>query len=161
MKNKGFTLIELVAVIAILGIVAVTAAPRFLNIKSDATKATLDGFIGAFNATNEIVMGKATIEGLEKEKLTQLPDQDVWIRWGAIALDSDNIKNAMQTDDYQLLSYGPQFNPTLIVYTGKERKFRELRSYNCFIQFTRSYTLNQSQLLNIGELKIHKFYDGC
>ena len=126
MKNKGFTLIELVAVIAVLGIIAVAAAPRFLNIKSDATIATLDGFIGAFNATNEIVMGKATIEGLENEKLAQLLDQDIWIQWGAIALDSDNIKNAMQTDDYQLLSYGPKFNPTLIVYTGRERQFREL-----------------------------------
>ncbi|EDK29920.1 hypothetical protein VSWAT3_06411 [Vibrionales bacterium SWAT-3] len=121
MKNKGFTLIELVAVIAVLGIIAVAAAPRFLNIKSDATIATLDGFIGAFNATNEIVMGKATIEGLENEKLAQLPDQDIWIRWGDIALDSDNIKNAMQTDDYQLLSYGPKFNPTLIVYKGRDR----------------------------------------
>ena len=137
MKNKGFTLIELVAVIAVLGIIAVAAAPRFLNIKSDASIATLDGFIGAFNATNEIVMGKATIEGLENEKLAQLPDQDIWIQWGAIALDSDNIKNAMQTDDYQLLSYGPKFNPTLIVYTGRERQFRELKSYNCFVQFTR------------------------
>lgn len=147
MKNKGFTLIELVAVIAVLGIIAVTAAPRFLNIKSDAT--------------NEIVMGKATIEGLENEKLAQLPDQDIWIQWGAIALDSDNIKNAMQTDDYQLLSYGPKFNPTLIVYTGRERQFRELKSYNCFVQFTRSYTLDQTQLINIGDLTINKFYDGC
>ncbi|MFV8462618.1 type II secretion system protein [Vibrio campbellii] len=161
MKNKGFTLIELVAVIAVLGIIAVAAAPRFLNIKSDATIATLDGFIGAFNATNEIVMGKATIEGLENEKLAQLPDQDIWIRWGAIALDSDNIKNAMQTDDYQLLSYGPKFNPTLIVYTGRERQFRELKGYNCFVQFTRSYTLDQTQLINIGDLTINKFYDGC
>ncbi|WP_172379408.1 type II secretion system protein [Vibrio sp. Vb339] len=161
MKKKGFTLIELVSVIAILGIVAVTAAPRFLNLKSDATIASLDGFIGAFNATNEIVMGKATIEGLEKEKLVQLPDQDIWIRWGAIALDSDNIKNAMQSDDYQLLSYGPKFNPTLIVYTGRERKFVELGSYNCFVQFTRSYTSNQSQVINIGDLTINKFYDGC
>ncbi|CAK2720222.1 type II secretion system protein [Vibrio crassostreae] len=100
MKNRGFTLIELVSVIVILGIISVTAAPRFLNLKSDATKATLDGFVGAFNATNEIVMGKATIEGLEKEKLAKLPDQDIWIRWGVIALDSNNVENAMQTDDY-------------------------------------------------------------
>ncbi len=69
-------------------------------------------------------MGKATIEGLENEKLAQLPGQDIWIQWGAIALDSDNIKNAMQTDDYQLLSYGPKFNPTFTVYTGRERQFR-------------------------------------
>ncbi|CAK1710052.1 MSHA pilin protein MshA [Vibrio crassostreae] len=161
MKNRGFTLIELVSVIVILGIISVTAAPRFLNLKSDATKATLDGFVGAFNATNEIVMGKATIEGLEKEKLAKLPDQDIWIRWGVIALDSNNVENAMQTDDYQLLSYGNPNTPSLVVYTGKERTLRELKDYNCFVQFTRSYTIVGSEIVDIGDLTINKFYQGC
>ncbi|EKO3844287.1 prepilin-type N-terminal cleavage/methylation domain-containing protein, partial [Vibrio harveyi] len=48
MKRKsGFTLIELVVVIVILGILAVTAAPRFLNIQDDARKARLEGMKGA------------------------------------------------------------------------------------------------------------------
>ncbi|WP_146491221.1 Tfp pilus assembly protein FimT/FimU [Vibrio sp. T20] len=161
MENKGFTLIEMVVVIIILGILSVTAAPRFLSLNSDARIATLDGFIGAFNATNEIVMGKATIEGLEKEKLAKLPDQNIWIRWGAIALDSDNVENAMQTDDYQLLSYGNPQTPSLIVYTGKERNLRELKDYNCFVQFTRSYTIVGSEIVNIGDLTTNKFYQGC
>lgn len=36
MKAKGFTLIELITVIVILGIVAVTALPRFMNLTQDA-----------------------------------------------------------------------------------------------------------------------------
>ncbi|WP_219592386.1 prepilin-type N-terminal cleavage/methylation domain-containing protein, partial [Aeromonas salmonicida] len=35
-KQAGFTLIELVIVIIILGILAVTAAPKFLNLQGDA-----------------------------------------------------------------------------------------------------------------------------
>ena len=35
-KQGGFTLIELVVVIVILGILAVTAAPKFLNLQDDA-----------------------------------------------------------------------------------------------------------------------------
>ena len=44
MKNQaGFTLIELVIVIIILGILAVTAAPKFLNLQDDARLAAANG----------------------------------------------------------------------------------------------------------------------
>ncbi|WP_428457116.1 prepilin-type N-terminal cleavage/methylation domain-containing protein [Photobacterium makurazakiensis] len=66
MKNKGFTLIELVVVIVVLSILAVTAAPKFLNIQSEARVATLSGAKGALQGANAIIFGKAAIEGIEK-----------------------------------------------------------------------------------------------
>ena len=35
-KNSGFTLIELVIVIIVLGILAATAVPKFINLRADA-----------------------------------------------------------------------------------------------------------------------------
>ncbi len=46
-KQSGFTLIELVIVIIILGILAVTAAPKFLNLQDDANKAAAEGVAAA------------------------------------------------------------------------------------------------------------------
>ncbi|PMM08477.1 MSHA biogenesis protein MshA [Vibrio breoganii] len=65
-KQGGFTLIELVVVIVILGILAVTAAPRFLNLQSDARESSLQGLKGAMAGAGSIVYGKAAIEGVER-----------------------------------------------------------------------------------------------
>jgi len=64
-KQGGFTLIELVVVIVILGILAVTAAPRFLNLQDDAKNATLEGLAGAIQGASGIIYGKAAIAGIE------------------------------------------------------------------------------------------------
>ncbi|CAK0769570.1 MSHA pilin protein MshA [Gammaproteobacteria bacterium] len=49
-KEKGFTLIELVMVIVILGILAATALPKFVDLKGDAESAALKGVAGAVSA---------------------------------------------------------------------------------------------------------------
>lgn len=49
-NNKGFTLIELVLVITILGILAVSALPSFINISTQAEQASRDGVVGAVRA---------------------------------------------------------------------------------------------------------------
>lgn len=46
-NQKGFTLIELVLVITILGILAVAALPSFIDITTDAATASRDGVVGA------------------------------------------------------------------------------------------------------------------
>lgn len=49
-KNKGFTLIELVVVIALLGIMAVVAVPRFLSLTGSGRTSTLNGLAGAIQS---------------------------------------------------------------------------------------------------------------
>jgi prepilin-type N-terminal cleavage/methylation domain-containing protein len=48
--KKGFTLIELVLVITILGILAISALPSFINISTQAEQASRDGVVGAIRA---------------------------------------------------------------------------------------------------------------
>lgn len=67
-NNGGFTLIELIVVIVILGILAVTAAPKFIDLQSDARLATLNGMKAAINSAVSLTYGKSLVLGKEKEK---------------------------------------------------------------------------------------------
>ena len=66
-RAAGFSLIELVIVIVVLGILAVTALPRFLDVTEEAKTASVEGVSGGFATGVLLVRAQWEAKGRTKE----------------------------------------------------------------------------------------------
>ncbi len=62
-QQSGFTLIELVIVIVILGLLAATALPRFINVTQDARIASVTGVAGGLRSAASLAKAQVLVNG--------------------------------------------------------------------------------------------------
>lgn len=68
-RQSGFTIIEIIIVVIILGLLAATALPRFLDVTEQAEQASIDGIAGGFASAVGLVRGQWEVEGRPSENL--------------------------------------------------------------------------------------------
>ncbi|WP_028766599.1 type II secretion system protein [Shewanella fidelis] len=144
-KQNGFTLIELVVVIIILGILAVTAAPKFINLQGDARASTLQGLKGSMQGANSLVFSKAAIASKEKDGNTTVQigadaADTVKIAYGYLQNDSASILEALDisTADWTIVppTGGDLTKPTVIYQVGSPYDASGNSPVDCHFEYT-------------------------
>ncbi|WP_045424128.1 prepilin-type N-terminal cleavage/methylation domain-containing protein [Vibrio jasicida] len=145
---KGFTLIELVVVIVILGILAVTAAPRFLNIQGDARVAVIEGVRGAVVNANQIANAKYQLgygvsigstatdnTFLDLNKNGAQDDGEPLMVWGH--LDNVSVEEMVNLDGDLVVS-DPEAPGKNKLYIGFAQNADALENSQCYFLYTQA-----------------------
>jgi prepilin-type N-terminal cleavage/methylation domain-containing protein len=83
-QQSGFTLIELIMVIVVLGALAVTALPRYIDLQAEAEQGAAEGVAGALAAGSAINFADCTAGGATCLAMANCDDVEATLLGGAL-----------------------------------------------------------------------------
>lgn len=160
--DKGYTLVEMIIVIAVIGILSATAIPKFVGISKEARIASLQAAQRTVKSADTMIKGKAIIEGISSKKSgsVYVGDNEVSTKYGHVELNADNLMKTAEFDGYIvddiLGGILGQNHKSVVITQDKQFDSGESnwrRKNQCFVEIT--------QNKKTGELTYSNSTDGC
>lgn len=138
-SQSGFTLIELVVVIVILGILAAFAVPRFMGMEGEARAATVKNMAGNLRAAATMARGKCMAQGCGTAGTVAIEGQNVIMVNGYP--NAATVARTLQTTQGFAAS-----NPTATSY----RLTKNGGSTTCWVEYREAANVNTPPAIVFG-----------
>jgi prepilin-type N-terminal cleavage/methylation domain-containing protein len=119
--SKGFTLIELVIIIVVLGILAAVAIPKYFDMQSSAMESTIRQFGGSLKEASSLYLSRAVLDGTARKPPVQSFWDFVALQEGAsdrnTIVINNSIRHLLQDPNANVLS-GDGLTITLNLHGG-------------------------------------------
>jgi MSHA pilin protein MshA len=157
MNSKGFTLIELVVVIVILGILAVTAVPKYINLQANARTATLEGVKASMQGVSALVYSKSLVAGNQEisaftinnpsPTITLSNGTVLQIHYGYPRYNTADWQELLNLDNNDFLMTLTK-DATLLIYPASMDPFEETEP--CLVTYKQA-TISSPPVININD----------
>ena len=132
--QQGFTLIELVMVIVILGILAAFAFPKFANLTGNARLASLQGALGSIKSSSAIVHAKALVTNQTA---------------GAISIEGTALNLVNGYPDSETIDLAAQLSATDYTLADTSATVLTVTLGTCSFTFTEAAAANTSPAISV------------